>query len=46
LPGLERFYMVGQWTGGLGLPNVAAMGRKTVQLICKRDGQPFAITAL
>ena len=41
LPGLENFYMVGQWAGGLGLPNVAAMGRKTVELICKRDKRKF-----
>jgi phytoene dehydrogenase-like protein len=41
LPGLSDFYMVGQWAGGLGLPNVAAMGRKTVQAICKRDGKRF-----
>jgi len=41
LPGLDDFYMVGQWAGGLGLPNVAAMGRKVVQAICKRDGRRF-----
>jgi len=42
LPGLDNFYMVGQWAGGLGLPNVAAMGRKVVQAMCKRDGRRFA----
>jgi phytoene dehydrogenase-like protein len=41
LPGLEDFYMVGQWAGGLGLPNVAAMGRKVIESICKRDGRRF-----
>jgi phytoene dehydrogenase-like protein len=41
LPGLDDFYMVGQWAGGLGLPNVAAMGRKVVQAICKQDGRRF-----
>jgi phytoene dehydrogenase-like protein len=41
LPGLANFHMVGQWAGGLGLPNVAAMGRKTIIDICKKDGQPF-----
>ncbi|MBN1400817.1 MAG: NAD(P)/FAD-dependent oxidoreductase [Anaerolineae bacterium] len=41
LPGLDGFYMVGQWAGGLGLPNVAAMGRKVVASICKRDGRRF-----
>ncbi len=41
LPGLSNFYMVGQWAGGLGLPNVAAMGRRIVAEICKRDGRRF-----
>ncbi len=41
LPGLSDFYMVGQWAGGLGLPTVAAMGRRVVAQICKRDGQRF-----
>jgi len=45
LPGLEGFYMVGQWAGGLGLPNVAAMGRKVIQTICKRDGRRFVTTS-
>mgnify|MGYP005841060371 FL=1 len=41
LPGLEGFYMAGQWAGGLGLPTVAAMGRKTIEAICKKDGRRF-----
>jgi phytoene dehydrogenase-like protein len=41
LPGLENFRMVGQWAGGLGLPNVAAMGRKAIQAQCKEDGRRF-----
>ena len=41
LPGLDNFYMVGQWAGGLGLPNVAVMGRKTIELICKRQKMRF-----
>ncbi len=45
LPGLDQFYMVGQWAGGLGLPNVAAMGRKAVEDLCKRDGCRF-VTSL
>ncbi len=44
LPGLENFYMVGQWAGGLGLPNVAAMGRRVVEKICKRDRRRFVTT--
>ncbi len=41
LPGLENFHMVGQWAGGLGLPNVAAMARKTIARQCKEDGRRF-----
>jgi phytoene dehydrogenase-like protein len=42
LPGLEGFYMVGQWAGLPGLPWVAGMGRSLVQHLCRRDGRPFA----
>ncbi len=45
LPGLANFHMVGQWAGGLGLPNVAAMGRKTVAALCKQNGRRF-VTAV
>jgi phytoene dehydrogenase-like protein len=45
LPGLSDFYMVGQWAGGLGLPNVAAMGRRAIATICRQDGRRF-VTAL
>jgi phytoene dehydrogenase-like protein len=42
LPGLENFYMAGQWAGAtIGLPVVAMMGRKIIQRICKRDGKKF-----
>jgi phytoene dehydrogenase-like protein len=41
LPGLAGFYMVGQWAGGLGLPNVAVMGRRVVAGMCKADGRRF-----
>ena len=44
LPGLSHFYMVGQWVGGLGLPNVAAMGRRAIADLCKRDGRRFVTT--
>ena len=42
LPGLEDFYMVGQWVEpGGGLPPAATSGREVVEMICKRDGKPF-----
>jgi len=42
LPGLENFYMAGQWVEpGGGVPMVAASGRNVIQLICKRDKKPF-----
>ena len=45
LPGLSHFYMVGQWAGGIGLPNVAAMGRRAIADICRQDGRQFVRTA-
>jgi phytoene dehydrogenase-like protein len=44
LPGLEGFYMAGQWAGFPGLPWVAAMGRSLVQHLCRRDERPFVTT--
>lgn len=44
LPGLAGFYMVGQWAGGLGLPNVTAMGRRVIAQLCKADGRRFVTT--
>jgi phytoene dehydrogenase-like protein len=41
LPGLDRFYMTGQWVFGGGLPVVAPAARGLIQTLCKRDGQPF-----
>jgi len=41
LPGLANFHMVGQWAGGLGLPNVAAMGRRVIADLCKQEGRRF-----
>jgi phytoene dehydrogenase-like protein len=45
LPGLENFYMAGQWveTGG-GLPPSALSGRYVTQLICARDSKVFTAT--
>jgi len=45
LPGLDSFYMVGQWIQpGGGLPTGAVTGRQVIQIICKRDKRPFVIT--
>ena len=44
LPGLENFYMFGQWTNpGGGLPPCGMGGRSLAQSICKKDGVPFKI---
>ncbi|WP_017299128.1 phytoene desaturase family protein [Nodosilinea nodulosa] len=43
LPGLERFYMVSQWTEpGGSLPIVALSGRNLIYEICREDGRTFA----
>ena len=45
LPGLENFYMVGQWVEpGGGLPPAAMSGRNVTQIICKQDKRPFVTT--
>ena len=45
LPGLENFYMVGQWVEpGGGVPTGAMSGRNVTQLICKKDKKPFVTT--
>jgi phytoene dehydrogenase-like protein len=42
LPGLDNFYMAGQWVEpGGGIPAVLPSGRQVVQLICHHDGVPF-----
>ncbi len=42
LPGLDNFYMAGQWVEpGGGLPTVAMSGRNVMRTICKRDGKAF-----
>ncbi len=42
LPGLENFYMVGQWVmPGGGLPTGVLSGRWVTQLICKKDAKKF-----
>ena len=43
LPGLENFYMVGQWVQpGGGLPSGVMTGREVLRMICKRDGVKFS----
>jgi phytoene dehydrogenase-like protein len=42
LPGLNDFYMAGQWVEpGGGVPTAAMSGRNVVQIICHRDKKPF-----
>jgi phytoene dehydrogenase-like protein len=44
LPGLQNFYMVGQWAGGtFGLSTVCLMGRNLVQQLCKIDHKRFVV---
>ncbi len=43
LPGLSGFYMVGQWTAPFtGTVMAALSGRQLIEVLCKRDGRPFA----
>jgi hypothetical protein len=45
LPGLDRFYMAGQWAEAmLGLSTAAVSGRKLVQRMCRAHGKRFACT--
>jgi phytoene dehydrogenase-like protein len=42
LPGLEGFYMVGQWVEpGGGVPAAALSGRNATQLLCHAARRPF-----
>ena len=42
LPGLENFYMAGQWVEvGGGVPMCMMSGRNAAQRICKKDNVPF-----
>jgi phytoene dehydrogenase-like protein len=45
LPGLDGFYMVGQWVSpGGGLPSGLITGRHITQIMCKRDARKFVTT--
>jgi len=42
LPGLDKFYMIGQWVEpGGGLPPALMSGRAVAQMICKKDEKEF-----
>ena len=42
LPGLENFYMAGQWVEpGGGVPQALLSGRRAVQIVCRRERTPF-----
>jgi phytoene dehydrogenase-like protein len=42
LPGLDGFYMIGQWVmPGGGLPGAAQSGRDIIQIICHKEKKPF-----
>jgi len=42
LPGLERFYLAGQWVEMLGgVPSAALSARSVIHMICERDGKSF-----
>jgi phytoene dehydrogenase-like protein len=46
VPGLENFYMAGQWVSvGGGLPGVAPCGRDVIHIICHEDGKKFVTSA-
>jgi phytoene dehydrogenase-like protein len=45
LPGLDNFYMAGQWVNpGGGMPTAAMSGSHTIQFICKKDNKKFVTT--
>jgi phytoene dehydrogenase-like protein len=45
MPGLENFYMAGQWVEpGGGMPTAAMSGRNVTQIICSKDRKKFVTT--
>jgi phytoene dehydrogenase-like protein len=45
LPGLENFYMIGQWVEpGGGVHTAANSARTLVQILCHKHGIPFKVT--
>jgi phytoene dehydrogenase-like protein len=46
LPGLQNFYMIGQWVQpGGGLPSGLTTGCHVIQILCKRDKKRFTAKA-
>ena len=46
LPGLDRFYMAGQWVEPSGgMPTAIMSGRHVVELVCAALRRPFAAPA-
>jgi phytoene desaturase len=46
LPGLDQFYMAGQWVEpGGGVPTALMSGRQLVQILCDGAGKPFVTPA-
>jgi phytoene dehydrogenase-like protein len=42
LPGLDNFYMAGQWVNpGGSMPGAVMSGRQTIQIICNKYKKPF-----
>ncbi len=47
VPGLDNFYMAGQWVEpGGSVPIVAMSGRNVIQLLCAADGREFVTAAM
>jgi len=45
LPGLDGFYMCGQWVEmGGGVPTAAVSGRIVMKAICRKDGKKFQVS--
>ena len=43
LPGLDNFYMAGQWVNpGGGIPTAVMSGNHTIQMICRDDKKKFS----
>jgi hypothetical protein len=44
LPGLDNFYMIGQWAEGtIGIPTAAVSGRRAIMAICRKHGKKFQV---
>jgi phytoene dehydrogenase-like protein len=45
LPGLDNFYMAGQWvTPGGGVPPCLYSGRQVIQVLCHKEGKTFTVS--